>query len=241
MFSIKELRLLDFLEQCYHLNGGFPSAERACAAVKGLTEAEFNRWTKADPVSKQLEYLRDTRGIDLTEARNTEALTAEQLVLANTLLDLSDKRSERNKLKDLRIPTAKYTAWKKDPAFQSYMRQRAEATLGEALPDVHMALVDVAKRGDISGIKLYYEMTGRWSSKTVGELNIEFLLMKIIEVIQRHVTDPEKLMAIAEDMAVLAPAQPRGLPNTNPGAVGGSHILPRGNSEYPMDTTSMLF
>lgn len=204
-FSEKQLRFMDFLEQCYYITSGLPSKDKALAAVPGLTASEYARWIESDDV---LNHMSEVRGIDLRETRNTEALTAEQLVVANTLLNLSDKRSERNKLKDLKVSPAKYEAWKKDPAFQQYMRHRAEAALGEAIPDIHMALIDVAKRGDISGIKLAYEMTGRWSSKTVGDLNVEFLLMKVIEVIQRHITDPEKLISIADDLALLTGAVP---------------------------------
>jgi hypothetical protein len=156
----------------------------------------------ADP--RIMAHLSAERGITVDEP--SESLTAEQLVLANTLLDLSDKRTERQKLQALGIPSAKYTAWKRDPGFAAYMRERAELALGDALPDIHMALIDTAKRGDISGIKLAYEITGRFNSKSANEVNIELLLLKIIEILQRHVDNPVILQNIAGDLSLLAPS-----------------------------------
>lgn len=208
-FTPKQLRFMDYLEQCYHINASIPSCDKACIAVAGLTPKEYEAWINNDLI---LNHMDEARGINLRESRNSEALTAEQLVVANTLLDLSDRRSERNKLRDLKVSPAKYTAWKKDPAFAKYMRERAENALNESLPDIHMALIDVARRGDISGIKLAYEMTGRWSSKTVGDLNIEFLMMKIIEIIQQEISDQDTLIRIADKFAALVPSNGKQLP-----------------------------
>lgn len=226
-FDLKQLRFMDYLEQVYFITSGIPSCDKALTAVAGLTRKEYEKWIKDEFI---LDHMAEVRGIDLRETRNSEALTAEQLVVANTLLDLSDRRSERNKLKDLKVSPAKYTAWKKDPAFQDYLRQRAELALGEAIPDIHMALIDVAKRGDIAGIKLAYEVTGRWSSKTVGELNIEFFLMKIIEVLQQEITDQDTLIRIADKMAMLVPQKAAVSGGNKPAA------LPFGGNSYePME------
>ena len=73
--------------------------------------------------------------------------------------------------------------------------------------EAHLALMDSVASGDVAAIKLYYEMTGRWSSKTVGDMNIEFVLMRILEILQQHIRDPELLERIGNDFLKITPNQ----------------------------------
>jgi DNA-binding transcriptional MerR regulator len=142
------------------------------------------------------------RGIDV----NTEAklLTPTQLALANTLLDFSDMATPAQKLKRLGVSPRQYSAWMKQKAFADYLRTRSEELFSDALPEAHAALVRNLQNGDVSSIKLFYEISGRWSSKTAGEVNIEFLMMKILDILYRYISDPETLRLIANELGALA-------------------------------------
>lgn len=200
-FTQQEYEVLNFIEQTYLLNRAVPSIE-VISERTGVAENRVRKFWEREDFKAALE----ARGIDLRVQPN-DILTAEQLMCANALLDFSDTRSHKKKLSDLKISSQTYQGWLRDPAFQAYMTARAENMLGDVLPEAHMALVDNVRRGDLGSIKLMYEMTGRWSSKTVGDLNVEFLLMKILEAVQKHVTDPTILQNIAEELGTLGAVQ----------------------------------
>ena len=200
--SQAEYEILNFIEQEYMLSRHLPTVE-VISEKTGIPADRIRKlWERED-----FKTAVRVRGVD-TRVSPTGILTAEQLMLANTLLDFSDTRSHKKKLQDLGISSQTYQGWLRDPAFQGYMVQRAENLLPDVTAEAHLALVDNVRRGDLGSIKLYYEMTGRWSSKTVGELNVEFLLMKVLEAVQKHVSDPKILENISDELMALAPQAP---------------------------------
>jgi len=154
------------------------------------------KFLKDPDVDKALE----NRGITLADVT---LLLPEQLAVANTILDFSDNRSQKKKLEELGVTTQRYQGWLKQERFQRYMRQRAEALLGETQHEAHTSLLRNVQRGDLNSIKLYYEMTGRWSSKTAGDLNVEFILIKVVEAVQKYVKDPVAIQHIAHELSGL--------------------------------------
>lgn len=152
------------------------------------------------------------RGIDPKLLNPGAGLTPIQLAVVNSLMDFSDKRATKAKLNELGVSTSQYSAWLRNPQFSAYCRSRAESVLGDNAHAAHIALMQNVERGDLNSIKLYYEMIGRWSTKSMGEVNIEFLMIRILETLQRHVHDPDILMNIAADLGDLTGAgQPKSL------------------------------
>lgn len=203
-FTAEEYEIVNYVEQEYTLSGRVPSAS-VIAEKLGHPEVRVAKFTSSDKFREAVK----ARGIRLSGVSGSTdrgVLTEIQLACANTLLDFADTRSDRKKLQDLGISSQTYQGWLKDPAYQAYITQRAENLLPDITSEAHLALIGNVRRGDLGSIKLYYEMTGRWSSKTVGELNVEFLLMKILEAVQKHVKDPEAITAIAEELSVFAAA-----------------------------------
>lgn len=194
--SDSDYEVLTFIEQEYHLGNGIPSAD---LIAKELSLPPKNITKLLD--RKDFNVALTSRGI--RREVKSRALTSEQLTCINTLLDQNDTRSDKKKLADLGIATQTYQGWCRDPAFALYLQQRTEALFPDGLNEANRALVDNVRRGDLGSIKLIYEMTGRWSSKPTSEMNIEMILMKVLETIQRHVTDPDALTAIAEDLSML--------------------------------------
>jgi Helix-turn-helix of insertion element transposase len=208
--------LIVFFEQAYLLNGMIPSME-ACEA-SGFPNALYNRALKNKTFRRAL----SARGVDLGPLKavpgaanlprqgsgaSLGALTEQQLLLANTLLDLNDGRSRKKKMQDLKIPTSTYQAWLRDPAFQQYLRQRSENLLGDNQHEAHLALIDRVSSGDINAIKYFNEITGRFtpaSAKGGTTLDTAQLLTFVIEVIQRHVKDGPTQEKIANDLLGLA-------------------------------------
>lgn len=127
-------------------------------------------------------------------------LSPEQLAVANSILNLQDQRSVSKKLADFGVSAATYGNWKKDPSFNAYLRERSEALLGNSIGEVHLALIDAARNGDVSAMKLFYEITGRHTPGSRQDINVQSMLVLVIEAVQKHVTDPKVLQAIASEI-----------------------------------------
>lgn len=196
----KQLDLLNLFEQEWMLHGSVPSKER-CEGY-GFAGVFYDRALKDSEFVQALV----ARGIRLSGVtdNDTAILTEEQLVCANTLLDVSDNRSRKKKLAELGIPTQKYEAWLRDPAYQSYIRQRGENILGDNTHEAHLALVDRVRAGDVTAIKYYNEITGRYVPGLRDRVDANALVMRVLEIIQRRVTDPQLQAAVAEDLIALA-------------------------------------
>ena len=214
----QEYELLTFIEMEFSLNGFLPSKELCCETLS-LAPKRYQAMFNRIPFQNALL----ARGISpqaVAGLPSNGVVTVQQMTIINVLLDKMDTRSDRKKLADAGVPTQTYQGWCRDPAFNSYVSRRVEALFPNMVNEATRALSDNVTRGDMGAIKLVYEMTGRWSSKTVGELNVDFLLMKVIETISKHVTDPAQLEAIASDLSGFAqmpvpgavlPAQPLSL------------------------------
>lgn len=215
-------KLLNYCEQVYLLEGNLPSYERA---KEVYPELDLNYW---QDFFKNLQVKEAFKRRNIAETHKG-VLTEQQLLVVNTLLDFTDTRSRNKKLTDLQVSSATYQNWLKDPAFQAYIQRRSEKLLDGNMHEAHLALLNTVRNGDVGAIKLYYEMTGRWSSKTVGDLNVEFLLMKILEVLQKHIRDDVILTNIAEDLANLTggPGNFNGLEAIKPPAA-----LPVGEASF---------
>lgn len=196
-----EWDITNAVEQLFYVDGVIPSIDRVCK-LTGLSKDTVTKSLNDPVVSASLTL----RGIDM--GKSNELLSTEQLAALAVFFDTKDGRSLKKKLNDIGVTTQQWDIWKRDSNFQSHFRARAEASLLNNIAETEVALLDSAHRGDISAIKLHLEMAGRWSSKTVGELNVEFLLMKILEAVQKHVKDPTALENIANELMLLTPAQP---------------------------------
>lgn len=146
---------------------------------------------------------------------NETGLTPEQDF---ALIILSDptKGSFTKKLNTIGVSFATYRAWLKDPIFAEQAQRLGLNSVEEFAHDIMNALTANALEGDLSSIKYVHEMTGRYrpqqhrASKSKSELDakrLEKIIMSFVEVVQRHVDDPEILQAIATDMSMIASGQ----------------------------------
>lgn len=188
-----ELKIINFVDQRFWETGGIVSYE-VIAETLQVPKATV---TKAMTDSRVRETLL-ARGVDLEES-GEGLLTSQQLVLANMLLNLDDKQSRRQKLELLNIKPQTYYSWLRQPAFQNYLRKRAQALFGAADYTAYTSLIDAVEGGDMSAIKLFFEMRGIYTPKQQIDVNVEVLITSVIEVIAKRV-DPETLKLIAEDL-----------------------------------------
>lgn len=199
----KDHKLLTYMEQEFLLHGAVPSKDK-CIQV-GVTDAQhWNKSIKSADFRNAL-IVRGIalRGFDLNASEPQDyVLTEEQLVAANLMLDLRDNRSQRKKLNEIGITTAKWEAWLRDPAFQSYIRTRAENLLPDNLHESHLALLDRVRSGDMVAIKYFNEITGRYVPNANDKADVNAVLMLVLEVLQRELSGyPELLGNVARGLS----------------------------------------
>jgi hypothetical protein len=197
----KELSILAMMEQIYWQTGRLPSKEMVVErldpfqgpAAKARVTATFNKQRFQDALEKRgLEYKNDT-----------ELLTPKQLVLVNMLLNVEDKKSLRQKLELLGITSAQYQAWLRDPGFHSYLTMRTEQLFEHSDHEAYKSLLQAVMRGDTAAMKLFFEMRGIYNPRIDVNINIETVVYKLIEIVGKHVKDPNLLQAIAKDVEVM--------------------------------------
>lgn len=199
----KDHKLLAYIEQEYLKHGAVPTKDR-CIERLVTDKLHYERCIK-NPDFRHAMVMRGItlRGFSESSAIEDVVLTEEQLVAANTMLDLRDNRSQSKKLRELGVSTTKWEGWLRDPAFQNYIRTRAENLLPDNMHESHLALLDRVRSGDINAIKYFNEITGRYVPNASDKADVNAVLMMVLEVIQRHVKDPDALVAISDDMVAI--------------------------------------
>lgn len=206
-----ERRIVAKCEFSWFLGSSLPTPETLREEFN-LTQKGLNEILQSEGFKKSCE----ARGIPVIEGRT---LTPDQLTAINTILNFADPRSEKKKLQDMQISQATWNGWRQSKAFKEYFLQRTEGILGDSIPDIHMALVDRARNGDLGAIKMVYEMTGRYKQDQ-GELNPRALVEKVFEIITQVVTDPAQLTAISDRFALLIGVDPSGTITNEPPVAG---------------------
>lgn len=211
-----EYELLSYFEQVWLETGLLITQDKAAIDYGIPVELFKAAWNKPE-FKREL----DLRGITVKSAVNGEkwrlkALTELQLTAANVMMDFQDTRSQKKKLADLGVSTAQWQSWLKDRAFQDYLRQRAENILGDNTHEAHLALIDRVRSGDMSAIKYYNEITGRYVPTKDNNVNVQLILVRVLEIIQKYVQDVRVQDLIAQEFLGLATPE---VPALSPGNV----------------------
>lgn len=192
--------VVNYVEHIYGMTGGFPSDDDT---LKYLELLKYESVTKdaldALKSNKLFSASMESRGISADNF-----LSAKQLAAVAAMLNLTDRRSDEKKLRDLGISTTEFSAWMLNSNFANYMRQRAELMIENSVHEAHMGLMRGVRQGNTNSIKLYYEMTGRYNPNSENEVNVRMVIGKVLEAIQRRVKDPKTLNSLAIELSQIA-------------------------------------
>lgn len=86
--------------------------------------------------------------------------SAEQIKLVELLINPEDRRTKTEKMEEAGIPRTTFYRMLKDKNFKTYLREQLDTMTDGELPDVWKAHMLKCKRGDMTAIKLYYEIKG---------------------------------------------------------------------------------
>lgn len=217
----EQYEMLLYCEQYYWMHGSLPTYKQIEADGIDYPESEFHE-NLANP-----KFVASLRGRGLPDhlfvresQRNgfrVRLLTEQQISVANAMVDVLDKRSRLKKLTEFGISTSEYNTWLRDPLYRSYCLARAEELLESNQHVAHLSLIERVSQGDLGAIKYFNSMTGRYREKADSAVQInlnstnnygEDKLIAVVEIIQRHVKDPDTLAAIGADILALRGGSP---------------------------------
>lgn len=195
VLSELERNLINYCETQWFLKGSLPTPE--------TLREEFKLGPKVLMDILNKEKVRQSfsgRGMPVIEGRT---LSQDQVTAINTILNTTDTRSQKKKLQDMGISANQWNGWKQSKQFKEYYKTRVEQIFGDALPDVHMALMDRAVNGDLGALKFYYEITGHYTGDGKA-VDLKMILEQVFTIISRHIQDSSQLAAIGGDLLKLA-------------------------------------
>jgi hypothetical protein len=199
-FKPWQLDVVLFIERVHSVTGALPVDSDIL---------EYLRLNKKHQVTLgQLEELKtdsrfklslNSRGIPVDKE-----LSPRQMAAASVMLNLTDRRSDEKKLRDLGISTEEFANWMQNNQFAEYMRARSEAMIANSVHEAHMGLMRGVKQGNTASIKLYYEMTNRYNPNQETQINVNLVIGRVIEVIQKYVKEPAVLNQLAVELSGIA-------------------------------------
>lgn len=183
--------LLTFIEQFWYERRIYPTVK----ALEAYAEVNEISAKKLAELERDLLPYIEKRGIG---KKSDPRLSELQLAAANLVLNFTDRRSATAKLKAIGVTPTQWNGWMRDVTFKNYVAERTAELLEVNTHEAHLGLLKAVERGDSGALRLYYEMTGRIKGDSQVE-NVNLLLARLIEAIQRHVQDPEILGRISQD------------------------------------------
>lgn len=199
----QEHQIVSYISEFYWQEKCLPSSEK----ISEVTKAPVGRVKKVLKRPQVIEALH-ARGIyteDLSGAYiDSGQLTAQQTACVDLMLNLEDKRSRREKLKQIGVSTARFHAWMNNPAFRDYMNNRAKELFGAHEHDAYLAVLKSVQAGSLEAAKFYLELSGIYNPKLTVQVDVNQIVLQVVEIVTRRVRDVETVQAIANDLAALS-------------------------------------
>lgn len=196
-----EKALINFYELQWTLKKNVPTVEEVFEYLKktrpNLKITTVNYYINRAPVVAAL----DRRGIPWRQ-HSREDLTPTQVAAAITMMNFADTRPNDEKLEQLGINPTQYYAWLNDPQFKNLIDSLADQNLTNIRPTAIGEFTKAINKGDWNAVKYFLDVTGELKQDTGP--NPETLILMLIEIIQKHVKDPEIITAIAQDIKLAA-------------------------------------
>lgn len=205
-----ELDVVNYIEKVHSTTGTVPSDNAIIDYVNEnnkvfINSSELAR-LKINPLFKAS---MEVRGIVVNyspdaELNDVTELTPRQLAAAAVMMNISDRRSDEKKLRDIGVSTEEWTNWLQNITFSEYLRDRSEVLVNNSIHDAHIGLLRGVKQGNTASIQLYYKLTGRYDPDAESNVNVRLVIGRVLEAIQKHIRDPQTLNALAVEMSQIA-------------------------------------
>lgn len=164
-----------------------------------------------------------TRGINWSG--KTLGITPEQTYALQIMTDPSHAHKQfQTRLKLAGTTYLKWSSWMKEPLFRSAFQSITESNIDESVGVAHTALLSRVAAGDMRAIEFYYRISGRFDPDREANMNMQAILLSILEILTRRITDETLLEAISSDMEKVIQGEvvshPISISNDNAAPVG---------------------
>lgn len=132
-------------------------------------------------------------------------LTLQQQMTLTKLSDVTDTRSLKAKLTELKVPMPTYQAWLKNPQFAEILNRQSKEAFAEYLPDIRRSLVGRAINGGQRETEMIFAMTGEWDPARRQVEDAKEVVAKVIASVISHAdaTTREAILADIKGFAVV--------------------------------------
>lgn len=199
--SDAEIRVLSYVEQLFWETGRLPSQAAVVEGLDPLSSLKTRNLVKRAWEKERFQKALEDRGLEFKT--DEKVLSPKQIVLVNMLLNVGDKKSLRQKLELLKVTMIQYNAWLRDPAFHQYLTMRTEQLFNHSDHEAYKSLIEQVMNGDTQAMKLFFEMRGIYNPRVTVDINIETVVYRLVEIVGKHVRDPQVLQAIATEVEEL--------------------------------------
>ena len=214
--SLDQLDFVTLINMHYSKFGSLLTAELAYEKYN-LPVGQFEKFMsnpKVRSALKQYDIPLERFEAVLKDPDNWQAnvLSPVQMLAIETMLDMTDQRSDKKKLQDLNISTRTWNKWMRDPLFQETVQARVDNLLHkEGVHIAGMALMDRVATGDTKALEFYYEFIGKFTRKSASPessnaINFQNVVAKMLEVIVEE-ADPETAFRIGERFKTIMASQ----------------------------------
>ncbi len=146
----------------------------------------------------------ESRGIATTKNPN---LTLRQETFLQAYLNPLNLKTPQVLAKQMKINMVELDGWMRQKEFAKAMSAKAQDNLEKYLPMADQALGQLVQQGDMKAITFLNQLTGRFDANKQNSIDIVSVMMKVQDVILRHVRDPEVKRNIARELIAIANGQ----------------------------------
>lgn len=146
----------------------------------------------------------ESRGIATTKNPN---LTLRQETFLQAYLNPLNLKTPQVLAKQMKINTIELDGWMRQKEFAKAMSAKAQDNLEKYLPMADQALGQLVQQGDMKAITFLNQLTGRFDANKQNSIDIVSVMMKVQDVILRHVRDPEVKRNMARELIAIANGQ----------------------------------
>lgn len=157
-----------------------------------------------DPDFKHGVLSRGVHWVRVDKKGHSTKLSSTQLYALSHVLSPTAAGNLTQRLRQIGVNWAQWQAWMKNPEFAQAVRVISADTMEEMAPHIQTSLIKQAEKGDVSAIKFWYEVTGRYDPNANKAIDVIAVLSGVVEIISKHVTDPAVLSKIGDDIRKLA-------------------------------------
>lgn len=177
----------------YGRMGVFPTVREAHAYHRRIKNATWAKIYSMPEFKQALEL----RGISMDPL---DGLSSQQMLAIEILANPVDRRNTETRMKSIGVSMSTYRAWMRNKLFSSLIAEKAEQNLGDSISVAMNRLVANAEAGDQRAIEKVLEISGRYNPAQIEQANAREVILAVVEIVLRHVTDGDVKKAIIEDL-----------------------------------------